>query len=127
MPYLNNVIVMGHAGRDAETRTVRDSTVSNFTLAVTEKWKDKQSGEWKEQTNWINVVAWRSEKVCQYVTKGKLVLVTGKLTTRSYDDKDGKKVYVTEVVADSVKPIDTVPRGERKQDAAPVDDTDVPF
>ncbi|HEV8147343.1 MAG TPA: single-stranded DNA-binding protein, partial [Bryobacteraceae bacterium] len=65
-------------------------------------WKDQQTGEWKEETNWTNVVLWRGENVAPYLTKGKQVFVEGRLQTRSYDDKDGKKVWATDVVADEV-------------------------
>jgi len=58
--------------------------------------------QWKEETNWTNVVVWRQENLANYLTKGKQVYVEGRLQTRSYDDKDGKKVYATDVVADEV-------------------------
>ncbi|MBV8865743.1 MAG: single-stranded DNA-binding protein, partial [Acidobacteriaceae bacterium] len=73
-----------------------------FSVATTRSWKDQQSNEWKEETNWTNVVLWRQENVANFLTKGKQVYVEGRLQTRSYDDKDGKKVYSTEVVADEV-------------------------
>ncbi len=100
---VNKVILIGHLGRDAETKfTPSGAAATRFSVATSRRWKDQQSGEWKEETNWSNVVLWRSEKLAEYLQKGKQVYVEGRLQTRSYDDKDGKKVYATEVVADEV-------------------------
>ena len=100
---VNKVILVGNLGRDAETKfTPGGASVTRFAVATTRSWKDQQSGEWKEETNWTNVVLWRQENLANYLTKGKQVYVEGRLQTRSYEDKDGKKVYATEVVADDV-------------------------
>jgi single-strand DNA-binding protein len=100
---VNKVILLGRLGADAETRfTPSGSAVTNFNLATTRSWKDQQTNEWKEETNWTRVVVWRQEKLANFLTKGKQVYVEGRLQTRSYDDKDGKKVYATDVVADDV-------------------------
>jgi single-strand DNA-binding protein len=100
---VNKVILIGHLGRDAETAyTASQTAVTKFSVATNRRWKDQQTGEWKEETNWTNVVLWRGENVAPYLTKGKQVFVEGRLQTRSYDDKDGKKVWTTEVVADDV-------------------------
>ncbi|MGH9557599.1 MAG: single-stranded DNA-binding protein [Bryobacteraceae bacterium] len=100
---VNKVILIGHLGRDAETAyTPAQVPVTKFSVATNRRWKDQQTGEWKEETDWTRVVLWRSENLAQYLTKGKQVYVEGRLQTRSYDDKDGKKVYATEVVADDV-------------------------
>ena len=100
---VNKVILIGHLGRDAETKfTPSGAAATRFSVATSRRWKDQQSGEWKEDTNWSNVVLWRSENLANYLLKGKQVYVEGRLQTRSYDDKDGKKVYATEVVADEV-------------------------
>ena len=100
---VNKVILIGHLGRDAETKfTPGGAAVTRFSVATSRRWKDQQSGEWKEETDWSNVTLWRQETVGQYLTKGKQVYVEGRLQTRSYEDKDGKKVYATEVVADEV-------------------------
>jgi len=100
---VNKVILIGHLGRDAETKfTPGGAAVTRFSVATNRRWKDKDSGEWKEETDWSNVVLWRSENLANYLTKGKQVYVEGRLQTRSYEDKDGKKVYATEVVADDV-------------------------
>jgi single-strand DNA-binding protein len=71
-------------------------------VATNRRWKDQQTGEWKEETDWANVVLWRQENLANYLTKGKQIYVEGRLQTRSWDDKDGKKQYMTEVVADEV-------------------------
>ena|SRR5579883_1501610 len=100
---VNKVILVGRLGKDAETKfTPSGQSVSNFTLATNRRWKDQQSGDWKEETDWHNVVLWRAENLANYLTKGKQVYVEGRLQTRSYDDKEGKKRYVTEVVAEDV-------------------------
>jgi single-strand DNA-binding protein len=100
---VNKVILVGHLGRDAETKfTPGGAAVTRFSVATNRRWKDKESGEWKEETDWSNVVLWRSENLANYLTKGKQLYVEGRLQTRSYEDKDGKKVYATEVVADDV-------------------------
>jgi single-strand DNA-binding protein len=100
---VNKVILIGHLGRDAETAYTQSQTsVTKFSVATNRRWKDQQTGEWKEETDWSRVVLWRGENVAPYLTKGKQVYVEGRLQTRSYDDKDGKKVWTTEVVADDV-------------------------
>src|SRR5271165_7457126 len=100
---VNKVILVGHLGRDAETKfTPSGAAVTKFSVATNRRWKDQQSGEWKEETNWTNVSLWRAENLAPYLTRGKQVYVEGRLQTRSYDDKDGKKVYATDVVAEDV-------------------------
>jgi single-strand DNA-binding protein len=100
---VNKVILVGHLGRDAETKfTPAGVPVSKFSIATNRRWKDQQTGEFKEETDWHNVVLWRQENLANILTKGKQVYVEGRLQTRTYDDKDGKKVYFTEVVADDV-------------------------
>lgn len=100
---VNKVILVGNLGRDAETKfTPSGAAFSRFSVATTRSWKDQQSNEWKEETNWTNVVVWRQENLANYLTKGKQVYIEGRLQTRTYDDKDGKKVYTTEVVADEI-------------------------
>lgn len=100
---VNKVILLGHLGKDAETKfTASGTAVSNFTLATNRRWKDQQTGEWKEETDWHRCVLWRSENVSNYLVKGKQIYIEGRLQTRSYDDKDGQKRYVTEVVCDDL-------------------------
>ncbi|HTT66335.1 MAG TPA: single-stranded DNA-binding protein [Bryobacteraceae bacterium] len=101
MASVNKVILIGNLGRDAETKfTPSGASVTNFSLATTRRYKDQTSGEWKEQTQWHRIVYWRAENVANYLLKGKQVYVEGRLETRSYDDKDGKKVYTTEVICE---------------------------
>jgi single-strand DNA-binding protein len=96
------VQILGRLGKDAETSfTPGGSAVSKFSVATTRQWKDKTTNEFKEETNWTNCVLWGQEKLGPYLQKGKQVYVEGRLQTRSYE-KDGKKVYVTEAVADEV-------------------------
>ena len=103
MRSVNKVIVLGHLGRDAETAFTQSGVaVTKFSVATSRRWKDSQSDEWKEETDWHNIVLWRSENLANYLTKGKQAYVEGRLQTRSYDDRDGVKRYVTEIVADGV-------------------------
>lgn len=100
---VNRVILVGNLGRDAETKfTPSGAAATRFSVATTRRWKDQQINDWKEETNWTNVVLWRQEKLASYLIKGKQVYIEGRLQSRSYDDKEGKKVYTTEVVADDV-------------------------
>jgi single-strand DNA-binding protein len=100
---VNKVILIGHLGRDAETRfTTGGAAKTTFSVATNRRWKDQQTGEFKEETDWHNIVLWRMENVGPYLTKGTQVYIEGRLQTRTYDDKDGKKVYFTEVIGDNV-------------------------
>jgi single-strand DNA-binding protein len=100
---VNKVILVGHLGKDAETKfTPSGVAKTTFSIATSRRWKDQQSGDWKEETDWHNIVLWRSENVANYLLKGKQIYVEGRLSTRSYDDKDGNKKWITEVVADDV-------------------------
>jgi single-strand DNA-binding protein len=100
---VNKVILVGNLGKDAETTYTPSGVArSRFSVATSRRWKDQQSGDWKEETDWSNVILWRGENVANYLTKGTKVYVEGRLRNYSYDDKDGKKVYATEVVAEDV-------------------------
>ncbi|MGA2773124.1 MAG: single-stranded DNA-binding protein [Bryobacteraceae bacterium] len=101
---VNKVILLGHLGKDAETKFTPGGVArSTFTLATNRRWKDQQSGEWKEETDWHNILLWRSENVANYLLKGKQVYIEGRLQSRSYEDKkDGQKKYFTEVVCDDL-------------------------
>jgi single-strand DNA-binding protein len=99
---INKVILVGNLGRDAETKFIPSgAAVTNFSVATARRWKD-QSGEWKEETEWHNVQIWKAEKLAEYLRKGTTVYVEGRLKNRSYEDKDGQKRYVTEIIADDV-------------------------
>jgi single-strand DNA-binding protein len=100
---VNRAIVLGHLGKDAETRFTQSGVaVTKFSVATSRRWKDSQSDEWKEETDWHNVVVWRQENLANYLTKGKQVYLEGRLQTRSFDDRDGVRRYITEIVADEV-------------------------
>ena len=100
---INKAILLGHLGKDAETKfTPSGVAKTTFTLATSRRWKDQQTGDWKEETEWHNVTLWRSENLANYLQKGKQVYVEGRISTRSYEDKDGNKKYFTEIVADDV-------------------------
>lgn len=101
---VNKVILLGRSGQDAQVRTVGDQKVANFSVATTEKYKDSKSGEWKENTEWHNIVCWRhtADLAEKYITKGKELYIEGKLRTRSWED-NGSKKYVTEIVAESIQ------------------------
>ena len=102
---LNKVMLIGHAGKDTEIRyTGSGRSVGNFSIATSESWKDKTSGQIQERTEWHNIVVWdRLAEICRdYVKKGKRVYVEGRIQTRSWDDKDGNKRYTTEIVANDL-------------------------
>lgn len=102
MRSVNRVVLLGALGQDAETSYTQSGTaVSKFSVATNRTWKDA-NGEWKEETQWTRVVMWAQEKTAEYLTKGKQVYIEGRLSTRSYEDKDGKTVWATEVVTDVV-------------------------
>jgi single-strand DNA-binding protein len=100
---VNKVILVGNLGKDAETKfTPSGVAKTTFSVATSRRWKDQQSGEWKEETSWHNVVLWRSENLANYLLKGTQVYVEGRLDHRSWEDQQGQKRYMTEVVADDV-------------------------
>ncbi len=100
---LNKVLLIGNLGKDAETRhTPSGVAVTNFSVATTFRTKDPQSGEWRESTDWHDVVMWRGENIAKYLTKGKKVGIEGRLKTRSWDDQNGQKRYRTEVVCETM-------------------------
>ena len=100
---VNKVILLGHLGKDAETKFTPGGVArSTFTIATNRRWKDQQTGEWKEETEWHNIVLWRSENLANYLQKGKQVYVEGRLQTRSWEDKEGQKRYTTEVVCEDL-------------------------
>ena len=99
---VNKVILLGRLGKDAETKfTPSGISISKFTVATNRSTKDQASGEWKELTDWHNVVVWRTDHVANFLLKGKQVYIEGRLETRSYEDKEGQKKYFTEVVCEA--------------------------
>ena len=106
MASVNKVIIVGNLGRDPEMRTFPSGDqVANVTIATTDKWKDKQSGEMKEATEWHRVVfnGRLAEIVGQYLRKGSQVYVEGSLRTRKWTDQQGVEKYSTEIRADSMQ------------------------
>lgn len=102
---VNKLILVGNVGKDPEVRHLDNgAVVAKFSLATSETYKDK-NGEKQTQTEWHNIVIWRqlAEVVEKYVKKGQQLYLEGKSTTRSYEDKDGNKRYITEMVAYSMQ------------------------
>lgn len=105
MAGVNKVILIGRLGKDPEIKYFQDGTaVCNFSIATSEEWKDKNTGEKKEKTEWHRIVAFRKlAEICgEYLSKGKQVYVEGRLRTRSWE-QDGATRYVTEIVASEVQ------------------------
>ncbi|MDH4298079.1 MAG: single-stranded DNA-binding protein [Cyclobacteriaceae bacterium] len=109
MSGVNKAILVGRLGKDPEVRNLENgATVANFTLATSESYKDRTTGEKKEVTEWHNIVVWRSlaEIAQKYLHKGDMVYIEGKLRTRSWE-KEGVTRYTTEVVADNMTMLST--------------------
>ena len=112
MPSLNKVLLIGNVGRDPEVRYLdqgsaqngQSTKVATFTLATTDRYRDR-SGELRENTEWHNLVLWRqlADLAEKYIRKGSQIYVEGHIRTRSYNDQQGLKKYITEVVADNVQ------------------------
>jgi len=106
MASVNKVIIVGNLGRDPETRYMPNGeAVTNVAVATTESWKDKNSGEKKELTEWHRITFYRklAEIAGQYLKKGSQVYVEGRLQTRKWTDKDGVEKYTTEIIADTMQ------------------------
>jgi single-strand DNA-binding protein len=119
MASLNKVMLIGNLGKDPEVRyTPSGAAVCNFSIATTERWKNKESGQMEEKTEWHNIVVWgkQAENCKEYLAKGRSAYIEGSMQTRSWDDKDGNKRYTTEVVAQRVQFL--TPRGAQGQSMA---------
>jgi single-strand DNA-binding protein len=149
MAGVNKVILIGNLGADPEVRHLQNgASVANFRIATSETYKDKTTGEKREQTEWHSIVAWRglAEITEKYLRKGSKVYVEGKLRTRQWQDKDGNTKYTTEIHADEMTLLDrptgsdsspamTAPRpatagqpvSDRAMTQAPDDADDLPF
>jgi single-strand DNA-binding protein len=138
---VNKAILIGHVGKAPEVRyTQGGAPVANFTLATNETWTGA-TGEKQERTDWHRIVAWRKlAEFCQeYVQKGALLYIEGRIRTRSYDDRDGTKRYITEIEAQNISLLDRKagPRDAGEPSDIPVDtlppepgtsgDDEVPF
>jgi single-strand DNA-binding protein len=105
MAGVNKAILLGNLGRDPEVRrTPAGTSVASFTLATTERYTDK-SGQKQDKTEWHNIVAWGrlAELAGQYLKKGRTVYIEGRITNRSWDDKDGNKKYKSEINAQVIQ------------------------
>jgi len=112
---MNKVILIGRLGQDPKlSYTSSGQAVANFSIATDEGYRDKQTGQKVERTEWHRIVAWRqaAEFVGNYLTKGRLVMVEGKLQTRKWQGQDGQDKYTTEIVADRVDGLDRAPDGQ---------------
>ncbi|MBO9515826.1 MAG: single-stranded DNA-binding protein [Variovorax sp.] len=122
MASVNKVILVGNLGRDPETRTFPSGDqVCNVTLATTDRWKDKQSGEMREATEWHRLVfnGRLAEIAAQYLRKGSQIYVEGQIRTRKYTDKDGVEKYATDIRVDQMQML-----GSRQGQGAPSGDDD---
>ena len=139
MASVNKVILVGNLGADPEVRYAPSGTaVSNFSLATTDQWTNKEGGK-EEKTEWHRIVAFgRLGEICgEYLHKGKQVYVEGRLQTRSWEDKEGVKRYTTEIVANTMQMLGPKGRdgntGDRMGEHPPVDeplsipDDEIPF
>jgi single-strand DNA-binding protein len=103
---INKVILVGNLGKDPETRYMPNGkAVTNFSVATSESWKDKQTGEQREQTEWHNIVMYDrlAEIAAEYLRKGSQVYIEGKLRTRKWQDKEGRDRYTTEINANEMQ------------------------
>jgi single-strand DNA-binding protein len=133
---VNKVTIIGNLGQDPETRyTPSGVAVCNFSVATSESWKDKDSGEKKERTEWHRIVAWgKLGELCgEYLSKGKKAYIEGKLQTREWEDKQGVKRYTTEIVAKDVVFLSPLGSGQGgfspsgADGVKPPEDDDIPF
>jgi single-strand DNA-binding protein len=102
MASLNKIMIIGNVGKDPEIKLINSNTIANFSIATSSSWKDKNTGEKKEETEWFNIVIYGklAEIAGQYVKAGDKLYVEGKLKTRKWTDKDGVEKYKTEVIVD---------------------------
>jgi single-strand DNA-binding protein len=107
---MNKVMLIGNVGKDPEmTYTPSGSAVTKFSLATNRRWKDKTSGDMKEETTWFNIVAWErlAETCSQYVHKGSKIFVEGRFVSREYTDKDGVQRRAFDVVITEMELLDS--------------------
>jgi single-strand DNA-binding protein len=137
MASLNKAMLIGNLGKNPETKVLESGkSVCNFSVATSETWKDKNTGEKKEKSEWHNIVVFdKLADVCaNYLKKGSKVYIEGKIQTRKWTDKNGVDRYTTEIVASEMKMLSSKKDGEQPATkaapaAAPADDfnDDVPF
>ena len=118
---VNKVILIGNIGSDPEVKTTPSGVpVANFSLATSEAWTDKD-GERQERAEWHRLVLWRklAEIAGQYLKKGNKIYIEGKLQTRSWEDNNGQRRYMTEVIVDNLEMLGGDRAGESRTDATP--------
>ena len=121
MKGVNRVILVGHLGKDPETKAMPSGgAVTNITLATSESWKDKTSGEKQGKTEWHKIIFFNklAEVAAQYLKKGSLVYVEGKITTRKWQNKEGVDQYSTEIIANEMQMLGAA--GDNRAPAKPV-------
>lgn len=107
---INKVILIGNLGQDPEIKsTANGATIANFSVATSESWKDKATGQPQERTEWHRVVAFNrlAEIIGQYVKKGSKIYIEGSLRTRKWQDQNGQDRYTTEIVANEMQMLDS--------------------
>ena len=127
MSGINKVILIGNLGKDPETRYMPSGkAATNFSIATSERFKDKETGEPQERTEWHRVATFDrlSEIAAEYLKKGSKVYIAGKLRTRKWTDKEGKDRYSTEIIADQMQMLDSRGSGMGAGAGAPHDDGD---
>ncbi|MBA3031003.1 MAG: single-stranded DNA-binding protein [Desulfobacteraceae bacterium] len=139
MSGVNKAIILGRLGKDPEVRYTQDGrAIANFSVATSEEWKDKSTGEKMERTEWHRIVAFNKlGEICgEYLSKGSQVYLEGKIQTREWTDKDGNKRYTTEIVASSIQFIGSRSEGQgssergnhdQGQSYSDMPDDDIPF
>jgi len=139
MSGVNKVIILGNLGQDPELKsTPSGASVATVSIATSESWTDKASGEKKEKTEWHRVVFWNrlAEIVGQYLRKGSKVYIEGRLQTRKWQNKDGVDQYTTEIIASEMQMLGgkqnqespaPAPKPERRVEKGAAEDDAIPF
>lgn len=140
MRSLNKAMIIGRLGKDPDLKYLQSGqAVAKFSVATDDSWTDKASGEKKSSTEWHNIVAWgKLAEICgEHLHKGSLVYVEGKIQTRSYEDQNGTKRYITEISISDLQMLDSKGAGSQSQEAGHpatsssdkplITDDDVPF
>ncbi len=129
MASVNKAIIVGHLGQDPELRyTSSGESAANISVATSEQWKDKHSGEQKEQTEWhrISFFGKPAEIVCQYLRKGSQIYVEGKIRSKKYTDKNGIERTAFEIISESFKMLGSKAESGSTKKAAPAPQSDIP-
>lgn len=115
---VNSATILGNLGQDPECKSMPNgNAVANFTVATSEKWKDKQTGEQKELTEWHRIVIYGklAEVAAQYLKKGSKVYLSGKIKTRKWQNQQGQDQYTTEIVCNEMQMLDSKPQQSTQQ------------